>query len=71
MSKQKTKIELQAENNLLSASISHAIDIAANFQLYSYRVVDTSTFVHRTNELSEMLKKTQKENTLLLQNKEN
>ena len=63
MSKPKTKVQETAENNILSAAIMHAIDTASNFQLYSYRVVDATMFVHRTNELSVRYNQILKENS--------
>lgn len=62
MSKQKTKLQETAENNILSAAIGNAIDTASNFQLYSYRVVDATMFVDRTNELTERYNQILKEN---------
>lgn len=43
-----------------SDAIMHAIEIASNFQLYSYHVVSPEQFVNRTKELIQFFHQSKK-----------
>ncbi len=47
-------IKLTTEESFRASSIMHAIEIASNFQLYSYHIISHEVFVKRTIELTQL-----------------
>lgn len=53
----RTRKQQQQEDNHLSASILFAVDMEANFKLYSYRIIDKDIYIARTKELVQIFNK--------------
>lgn len=54
----KTEKQKKFENDVLSQGISLSLNLEQNFKLYSYRIIDTPTFIERIATLTHDYKMT-------------
>ncbi len=58
----KTKTELQQEDKIKAAAITHAVEVKSAFELYAYRVISHEIFIKQITDLTQFFIKNLQEN---------